>query len=124
MDISAKITRLLEKCEETEKGCRLYQGGLQNGYVIVYHDGRLLRAHKVLWEQLNGKLEPGKKLVNSCRNGNCLNPMHWHKAVGKPSSKQKFVPMTKEEKQYRKDNPYIPDPNKKGKFIDTRFICN
>lgn len=80
MNLTDKIQRCLENCLENEGGCKLYQGGLQSGYAMIYHDGVHRGAHIYLWQRLNGVLAHKKRLMNVCGNRNCLNVKHWNRA--------------------------------------------
>lgn len=80
MQLNQKLDRILEDCVGTEGGCLLYQGRLQNGYVLIYHESRLKGVHLHMWEKLNGVIPPGKRLRNKCGNRNCLSMSHWKRA--------------------------------------------
>lgn len=46
------------------------------GYGQVQFEGRLRRAHRVVFETLVGPIPPGLQLDHLCRNPGCVNPAH------------------------------------------------
>jgi endogenous inhibitor of DNA gyrase (YacG/DUF329 family) len=68
--------RFWEKVEKTES-CWLWTGGLlKTGYGSVRVGGKALRAHRVAYELLVGKIPDGMLLRHSCDNPKCVNPSH------------------------------------------------
>lgn len=58
-------------------GCWLWLGaraGIGN-YGVIW-DGRQKRAHRVIWEMLNGPIPEGFDLCHHCDNPLCVNPSH------------------------------------------------
>lgn len=56
-------------------GCWLWVGsGLRYG--TVYWEGRIQRAHRVVFQLCGHELPPGMELMHSCDNGFCVNPAH------------------------------------------------
>jgi hypothetical protein len=51
------------------------------GYGIVRVDGKLKKAHRVLWEEMNGTLEEGECVLHKCDNPPCCNPKHHFKGT-------------------------------------------
>jgi hypothetical protein len=74
-----KITerqRVLNKFKKG-KGCWTWTACiLQNGYGGVRLKGKLMRAHRVVYELLVGKIPDGLQLDHLCRNRKCVNPAH------------------------------------------------
>lgn len=62
----------------TESGCWEWQGWRDKaGYGGTWRDGRTLRAHRAVWEQMQGRPIPdGLVLDHLCRNPPCVNPAH------------------------------------------------
>jgi hypothetical protein len=48
------------------------------GYGIIWgsRHTRGIRAHRISWEIVNGKIPKGKKILHSCDNPPCVNPEH------------------------------------------------
>ena len=60
------------------KGCWLWQASAdQNGYGLIWWNGRTQRAHRVSWELEHGKAPPTEKtLVQTCGRRGCVRPDH------------------------------------------------
>jgi hypothetical protein len=57
--------------------CWLWTGAIDNGgYANFRHDGRSQKAHRVLWELLNGPVPEGLELDHLCSVRHCVNPDH------------------------------------------------
>src|SRR6266702_1856340 len=46
------------------------------GYVYVVVDGKSLRAHRYVWEQMRGPIPEGMELDHLCRENRRVNPQH------------------------------------------------
>lgn len=58
-------------------GCWVWKRALDRaGYGVQRVDGRLLRAHRWLYEMLLGPVPNGMELDHLCRNRRCVNPSH------------------------------------------------
>jgi HNH endonuclease len=59
-------------------GCWLWTGALCKGYPLFYlsKKQRAVRAHRYLWEVLNGPIPKNYELHHRCRNKNCVRPAH------------------------------------------------
>jgi hypothetical protein len=72
---------------------------MNKSYGIVMVDGKNLTVHRFVYETIYG-LRDGDKLVNSCSNTLCVNPLHWRhinvsdEAAPEPPSEE---PWTEEE---------------------------
>ncbi len=65
------------KSVEKPDGCWLWTGRLTDrGYPHFEVGGKRRRAHRWLWEQLNGPVPEGFELDHLCRNRACVNPDH------------------------------------------------
>ena len=69
------IERIWKLIEFTEK-CWLWHGSKTkpNGYGRIRHKGKLVMAHKFLYEELIGPIPKGLVPVHLCRNNGCVNP--------------------------------------------------
>lgn len=96
MELSAKINRAVEtNTTETPEGCRLFTGASNNGYGMIRHGGMTLPLHRVIWEEINGKVPAGKRLVSGCKKRNCIAASHWGLAKGKQyEKKEQMVTVT------------------------------
>jgi hypothetical protein len=59
-----------------EAGCWIWQRGKAEGYGVVWRDGRVQRAHRVVYEQHRGPIPDGLHLDHLCRVKACVNPDH------------------------------------------------
>jgi hypothetical protein len=58
-------------------GCWLWLGEINHsGYGLAYYNGRAYRAHRALYEVVNGPVPDGKQLDHLCRNRACVRPSH------------------------------------------------
>lgn len=74
------IDRFLEKIVlSDETDCIFWGAGLTHeGYGQFWNDepGATRRAHRWLWEHINGPVPEGRDLDHLCRNRACVNPAH------------------------------------------------
>lgn len=58
--------------------CWLYAGVLDTvqGYGLICANGKVYRAHRVVYENLVGEIEPYKVVDHLCRVVSCINPEH------------------------------------------------
>lgn len=67
---------LWSKVEKTET-CWLWTHWLDiSGYGIIRCNGKLLKAHRIAYELLIGKIPEDKQLDHLCRVRKCVNPSH------------------------------------------------
>ena len=60
-----------------ESGCWLWQGYKNpKGYGIAGHNGKICRAHRVMYEELVGPIPEGLDIDHLCRVRHCVNPDH------------------------------------------------
>lgn len=67
--------RLWSKVNKTDT-CWLWTAATEKGYGLYRHDGRLSKAHRVVYELLVGPVPTGLDLDHLCRVRNCVNPAH------------------------------------------------
>jgi hypothetical protein len=57
--------------------CWEWEGAISsNGYGLIYRDGKLVRAHRAVYEHLMGRIPKGLVCDHLCRNTHCVNPDH------------------------------------------------
>lgn len=75
------LDRICARLVQGDGGCWLWTAGLTSriegcGYGALHQDGRYRVAHRVLYEELIGKVPPGLELDHLCRVRRCCNPNH------------------------------------------------
>lgn len=69
------LTRIMARVRPSGE-CLVWQGPLQEGYGHLKVAGRMPSVHKVLYEELFGKVPTGMVIDHLCRNRACCNPAH------------------------------------------------
>lgn len=61
----------------TETGCILWFGSTEgSGYGSLNVDGEMRKAHRLAWEQVNGRIPEGMYVDHRCGVRSCVNPDH------------------------------------------------
>tara|TARA_R110000824_G_scaffold26916_5_gene91989 strand:+ start:409 stop:759 length:351 start_codon:yes stop_codon:yes gene_type:complete len=74
---------ILERCEEAEDGCWIWQMGLKNGYGLMRHSADLstTSAHRLAYKAwVDSTLPMGDDVHHTCANKACVNPEHLERA--------------------------------------------
>lgn len=69
-NVSAKIGPV------TPSGCAPWMAAKTSGYGVVQYNGRVHRAHRVVYECVVGPIPSGLEIDHLCRNRACVNPEH------------------------------------------------
>lgn len=56
--------------------CYEWPGLRSGGYGVIYTSTGNLRAHRVVWEAVNGPIPDGMVIMHTCDNPPCVNPAH------------------------------------------------
>lgn len=68
--------RLAAKTVPTDTGCLIWGGAVEDGYARIWHDGRMVRAHRYVWEQAHGPIPNGLEVDHLCHNRACCELTH------------------------------------------------
>lgn len=71
----AELTRFWSKVDKTD-GCWNWTAVTDGRYGTFAMGNRRPKAHRVLWEHINGPITAGLELDHLCRNTLCVNPAH------------------------------------------------
>lgn len=70
------VDNILSRCRY-EHGCWVWTGSLaRGGYAKTKMAGRTVLAHRVVYEEIVGRVTDGRQLDHLCRNPACVNPHH------------------------------------------------
>ena len=72
--LPANVVSKIGAC--TPSGCVPWMAAKTNGYGVVQYEGRVRRAHRVVYEHVKGKIPEGFEVDHLCRNRACVNPDH------------------------------------------------
>jgi hypothetical protein len=72
----ALLERLFSRTIRGPGGCWLWTGGKSDGYAMLRVQGRMVRLHRTVYEQLVGPVPSGLEIDHLCRVRCCLNPEH------------------------------------------------
>lgn len=57
--------------------CWLFAGSISSyGYGVIFHKGKQLKAHRVMYEAVKGEIPEGLHIDHLCRVRACINPVH------------------------------------------------
>lgn len=83
--------RLLSYVEMQESGCWLWVGAVRARYGAIGVKGKLLRAHRVSYEEFVGEIPDGMFVLHSCDTPLCINPAHLFLGTGQDNSDDKVA---------------------------------
>ena len=69
-----------------DPGCIIWTGATNGGYGCLSVNGRIVRAHRFAWEQINGPIPAGMFLDHTCYERSCVNVDHLRLATPKQNS--------------------------------------
>ena len=65
-----------QRVQKTE-GCWLWtKARSEKGYGVVWSEGRLHNAHRLVWQMKRGPIPPGKMVLHKCDVRHCVRPAH------------------------------------------------
>jgi len=111
--------RFFEAVDKQPGGCWNWTGARTAGYGVIRIGGKQWRAHRWLFERINGPIPDGLVLDHLCRNPACVNPAHLEpvtdrvnllRGVG-PSAKNAQKTHCPKGHAYTPENTYL---NKRG----------
>lgn len=70
------MQRFWSKVKKTPNCWEWTAGKNKDGYGYFRYNGKLQRAHRIIYEKFVGKLEDGKVIDHICNNRSCVNPAH------------------------------------------------
>ncbi len=57
--------------------CWIWMGAHnEDGYGLIYIEGKMIAAHRMSWELSNGPIPPSASILHKCDNPPCVNPDH------------------------------------------------
>jgi len=77
---------------EAITGCWLWTGATdKHGYGMVWHEGRMDRAHRVFYAAAIGTSVCGINVLHQCDNPSCVNPAHLHAGTQADNMKERTI---------------------------------
>lgn len=71
------LLRMGSKTYCSGNGCWKWKGYIdKNGYGAFYSEGKLKKAHRVMYEVFFGEIKSGFVVRHTCANTRCVNPKH------------------------------------------------
>lgn len=71
------MERLLQKAEiDNQSECLNWQGSIRDGYGMFWAMGKLMSAHRMIWELNYGDIPDGLQVLHHCDNRRCINIHH------------------------------------------------
>jgi hypothetical protein len=61
---------------ELTEPCRLWTGSTNRGYGATWHGGRMVKVHRLTWEEAYGPIPPGKMVCHHCDTPLCYEITH------------------------------------------------
>jgi len=74
--MAGRPSSLLSRVGIQSNGCWLWTGAVNNGYGRAYRSGKLIYAHRAVYEEIVGPIQDGLQLDHLCRQTLCVNPTH------------------------------------------------
>jgi hypothetical protein len=72
-----RIQRFMRYVDKNPDGCWLWTGSTTpDGYGQFNNGGKILLAHRYLYQHYNGSIETGLEVRHKCRSRSCCNPEH------------------------------------------------
>lgn len=69
--------RFWDKVEKNSiNECWIWKGAVSHGYGVAWHNGKLIRAHRLSYEINFGNIPPKLLVLHKCDNPVCVNPQH------------------------------------------------
>lgn len=71
------IVRVFAQSKPVDSGCIEWQGKLnQHGYGVTKKDGKEIRAHRLIYFEMNPASDQSLNVLHHCDNRKCINPYH------------------------------------------------
>lgn len=90
--------------------CWIWRGGLtEKDYARASRNGKNVRMHRYLWEQINGPMPPGFVSYHLCRVRPCINPDHVEPVTSAENTRRRLTGFNPN--SHRNRNRHFLPPN-------------
>lgn len=91
-------------------GCWNWTGAISNSrYGSIFYEGRMQKAHRVMWRVLRGEIADGMDLDHLCRNTKCVNPAHLEPVTRSENLRRGLMDRNSQKTHCKRGHEFTPE---------------
>jgi hypothetical protein len=91
-------------------GCWNWTGAISNSrYGSIFYEGRMQKAHRVMWRLLRGEIADGMDLDHLCRNTKCVNPNHLEPVTRSENLRRGLMDRNSQKTHCKRGHEFTPE---------------